>query len=234
MMGYTKGTYMKMIIIVGNVLSVIALAGWALTIWAHILALGHNPTGNSGSTSRALNIIVIFFIILLIVTIVSIIASHIAHARSAVVWAMLPLVLSLGYVTFKGVQSAVYKSESNQIQAEDKAKLDSISKDYLLGGRPIEKSHASTNRFLTYDKVNQEIVLVLAYGDAVVAEVFPFGKVRGDTLEVVIEENAKDSDGYYKEFLDANGKSLFDNYKVMYVAGQKTEEYHLDQYRLEY
>ncbi len=220
---------MKIIIIVSNIISVLALAGWAYFIWLNGMAAGFNTTGSTG-TPKIVTITASFFIVLLIVTIASIIASHLHPSKLAILWAVIPLVVSLGYLSFLGIQKARFHALTNEYRIEMKSKLDSISKDYLFNGQPLETYQGSTSKFFTYDKANQEIVEIDVYDGEMIADVYAFGKIKGDTLEVVLEEVAKDANGYYKKFLDKNGKSIFDNYKVVFVPDQMDEDYHLSQY----
>ena len=55
------------------------------------------------------------------------------------------------------------------------------------------------------------------------------GKVRAEKLELFKAEGA--STEYFQEYLDKQGKSIFDNYEILYKPGQDYKDYHLEKYQ---
>lgn len=66
-------------------------------------------------------------------------------------------------------------------------------------------------------------------GDGVRA--YPVGKINGTTLETCNEFNDQIKQA---DCRDANDKTIFDNYKVVYKPDQNYEDYHLEQYEVKH
>jgi hypothetical protein len=157
------------------------------------------------------------------------VSSFFAPAGTAKAIALAPIafvLLAQGFISYKESSNRErYRQEQVVARAARDKSLSRFSRDYVQKEDPREYSEVEFS-FLTLDKSLQTIVqLDVGYQSGVHA--YPIGKINGEVLETF---DKMDSEGYYKRYVDAAGKSIFDRYTVRHRPGQKHEDYHLDQY----
>lgn len=216
-----------------NSVSVLAIVGWFGYEFLKGYAAGFNTTGNVGP-SAPLGFI---FPIFILVVILSIVLSRIDHSGRAFIWAVAPLVYMVVLAPFMPVQSHITKNKwDKQMQdikqeklAKVNEKLPTISKEYVQPSNRLESGVRES--FITINKENNVLieVKVISTSDAGI-DALPIGKINGGTLEVFNEQMINKQ--YFGAYVNAQGKTIYDTYRVVYKPNQNIEEYHLEQYEV--
>ena len=165
-----------------------------------------------------------------LVAILSIILSHVDRSRG-LLWALIPFVWIVAMYVYILVLGNNYKSEFIKAGRKDDTTnlthFATISHDYVCKQRPSGSDGFTPpvlDYFLTHDTANKTLVSIkVAPWNGV--EVSPFGKINGTTLETFYDNKLE-----LPDCVDKNGKTIADNYKVVYKPDQKYEDYHLEKY----
>lgn len=169
------------------------------------------------------------FVVVGLASIACAVSSFFAPAGTAKAIALAPIALVLlaqGYISYKESSNRErYRQKQAVAIAAREKNLSRFSRDYVLKEDPREYSSVKVS-FLTEDKSLQTLVLLdVGFQSEVTAH--PIGRINGDVLETF---DKMDSEAYYRRYVDAAGKTIFDRYTVRHRPGQKHEDYHLEQY----
>ncbi len=216
---------MKASLILLNALSLVGYLGW---LGYHLLRGYGRAFSTAGPVSRTGDLL---YVLLGVATVGCLIYSFFAPGGLAKVVASAPLAVSLlayGYFLYDDYagRKLALQEEAAQASAREK-KLDVISKDYVLKpGAPMSFVKIR-NSFLTHDRELNTLVRIQVDDESNITA-FPVGRINGDTLETpdTLEALKK----LYLNFVDQEGKSIFDRYTLRHRPGQGTQGYHLEKY----
>lgn len=216
---------MKIIIL--NILCILVAIGFGVFMYLASLASGYaNQQNNFGAEK-------VFLIIFVVVTILSIILSH-GDIRRATFWAAAPLIIFVIGVVGIWVYGIAVKSDNAKIEEQSKnpskieveKKLATLSKDYIC--KVPQYSHIE-ERFIHHNKQYNVLTTVSVENDSVYnLLVYPLGKINGTKLEVYDKQRADKDIHELNDCLDSNGKTIYDNYTLVYTGEQDRKDYHLD------
>jgi hypothetical protein len=232
---------MKKMIIALNVVALLIAVGYVGYIIVGVMFSGFgSPNGNGGRgfTGRELTTIVS----VVLVMIISLLFSR-GEGRKELVWALLPYLLFVGmffvYLTGRSKDNKLWDETVQQ----DTANLASISRDYV-GERGFQTfiTHDREHNVLVEIRFNDRYPTGSPKGDndpnwepvgQYVEFASPVGKINGKSLEMFYPTYADPNNDDYKNMMlykDQNGKSIYDNYSVVYKDGQDEKDYYLNEY----
>lgn len=219
---------MKTQLILFGVLSLVTYLVWLG--WNYLQALSSafgnaNPSQGPGDVGWV-------FIVLAIVTVGCVVAAFFVPAGAARYVSLAPVALVLLGQCFIMFQEAMnrraYFRRQDARRAVNEQKLTRFSQDFILKAEAREVDDPYKASFLTYDRQHGVLVRIdVGYNSEISA--FPFGRIEGDLLETV-QEIRRDS-MFFRSYVDAEGKSVFDRYRVKLREDQDLEAYHLEQYK---
>lgn len=233
-MNISKATLVVLSIL--NVTGLLAILGYLL-----LKGLGESWSTSGYPGGPISDNVKLAFVILIVL--LSFILLYLDRNR-ALIWLLLPLfTITVLFLIAHKVNSkarANWNQEIMKIREQKRIKASNITKDYSDKSDKNSHSH-DRSLFLHYDKNNNVIVRVYLDSGRL-DQVEPFGIVKDDTIETYEDLSSALAKAYndhpsvligdyYKELTDAQGKSVFDKYKVIYRANQDLADYHLDQYK---
>ncbi len=155
-------------------------------------------------------------------------------SKRGLMWTALPFVLILAMYIYIGTIQRQYRNafvtNGKKDDVVNIAHFATVSHDYICKPQSSGSDGFTPpvlDYFLTHDTANKTLVSIkVAPWNSV--EISPFGKISGATLETFNNESTFTS----SDCVDKNGKTVFDNYKVVYKADQNYEDYHLEKYEV--
>jgi hypothetical protein len=191
---------------------------------------------------------IIFLKVVVIVFIVSIVA-HLVPKKIALVVALLPVVMLISilgswYVSeriaannlreyLKNEENTYFTSPEFKMNFEERQKkIKSISRDYSYS-----VSDNYTN-ILSVDKESNEIIfLSIQSGEndfygfyESVDRVNPYGKIVEGKIKT-FDSSSEENRNFYREFKNKEGKTIDEDYEIVYTEKQEESEYNLLKYK---
>jgi len=189
-----------------------------------------------GSTSGSGPNVEYVMVIVGVATAVCVPVSFFVPPGAAKFVALAPLALIvLGHGAMSYLKDAYYDRRAREMPARSSAEeelVDENPRDYFWGiGRDYrirdETPVGSKMSFLTHDRTLQTI-LRIEVGSQKQIEAFPIGRINGETLETL--ERPEELEKLYKRYVNRDGESIFDRYKLTHRPDQD-KNYHLEKYK---
>jgi|JI10StandDraft_1071094.scaffolds.fasta_scaffold00229_34 hypothetical protein len=164
--------------------------------------------------------------------IISLVLSR-SGSKNELIWGCIPIFIALFFLMIWAVFSVLGTLELRYYYQKQSQLLKSISTDYVSKNFSGEFNKYGSDLFITFDRVNNVLVEISVANNRYILRATPLGKVSGKYLEVFHEPiSMKESKRNLSFLFDKHGKSVVDNFIIVYKSGQTEEEYHLEQYAL--
>jgi hypothetical protein len=218
---------MKAVLILCNAVSVLAYLAWLG--WHHLKALGSsygnaNPASGPGDVGYV-------FVVVAVATVACAAGSAFAPAGAARILALAPLafiLLGQGFIAWRqGANRGRLREEQAARASAGEAKLARISRDYVLKADAADRAREFKESILTHDRERKTLVRV-DVGFRGELDAYAVGRIGGDVLETL--EPPASLEKFYRRYVDAEGKSIFDRYTLKHRPGQDLKAYGLERY----
>lgn len=211
---------MKTIIIIANIITALSVTGWfILTVFQGF----GNPNGNGGATPSQWHIVWVVAIIGLL----SIVFSHSDHSKKSLIWALIPVVSVIVYVSFFYIQEHLSGNSLQQARKDSAARImNDTPRDFIC-----KNSNENIKEvFLTIDKTTGFLVELRFPIDTTYVSVIPrvLGKVENTTL--LLPNKNRDATGF-ESCVDSDGKTIFDKFKIKYNQNVEYSNADLQKYK---
>jgi len=214
-----------------NAIAVVAVLAWIG--WRLLAAFGRAM----GSTSSSGNTEYIGFTLAIVglATLACVVYSFFAPNNYAKLVALAPLALIvLGQLYIGCRESGSFRQSMKDLVPAfgsgdgslKKVKFSRLSQDYVLPESEC-KRYRFKHSYLTHDKDVKTIVRI-DVGEDGVSEAYGVGMIKGEELEVRVHQERFER--FIRQYVDKEGKSLADRYKISFNVKQWEEYYHLDRY----
>jgi len=210
---------MKGELIVCNALSVVACLGWiGYKLFAEFARAMGSTSGPGPDVGFVMGIVGI-------ATAACVVASFFVPRGAANTVALAPLALVLlGHLVMGALSNAHWARRHKAREAQLsvwRARLTGVSRDFIYKeGAP----GSSKSSFLTHDKELRTLVRI-DVGVEFDSTAYPIGRIYGESLETL----ERIDDKFYGQYVDPEGKTIFDRYTVTHRPDQD-RNYPLEKY----
>jgi hypothetical protein len=118
--------------------------------------------------------------------------------------------------------------DARQSIREDR--IEQISKDYVLRQAEGEHFQSFKYSFLTHDRDSSALVRIdVGFRSEISA--YCIGRIEGTYLAIIAEEDSFARE-FYSRYLDEEGRSVFDDYRIRFDPNQDHRDCHFEKYEL--
>jgi len=217
---------MKTPLILPGVVSVVAYLLWFGYHGLKSLAAGYgnaNPATGPGDVT-------LVFVTVALLTAACVVYSFFAPASLARVIALAPLafiLLGQGCIAYRqDANRAKHRKSRDAHRAANEVRLSRFSRDYVRREDPDARFTEIKTSFLTLDREHQTLVHIDVDYDSNLSA-YGIGRINGDRLDTPerVDEN------YYRQYVDPEGKSIFDRYTLRHQPDLGAFDFHLEKYK---